>query len=157
MNYPKKNSSKKCSVKEKFEEKVGILRARPNLQPEEIDFYRKAKFKGLILESTGIGHMPMNTKENAVNKMALEKLIKSGCVVCVTSQCIFGRVHESIYTNSRALSKLGAIFLEGMTTETALVKLAWLLANEPKKAKGLMPKNLRGEISERRLIGEFEP
>jgi len=156
-NYAKKNNSKKCVVKDKFEKKVGVLRARPNLQPEEIEFFRKAKFKGLIIESTGIGHMPMNTKETAPNKKALKKLIKSGCIVCVTSQCIYGRVHESIYTNSRALSELGTIFLEDTTTETALVKLAWLLGNNPKKAADLMKENLRGEISTRRLGGEFNP
>ncbi|MCX6802023.1 MAG: Glu-tRNA(Gln) amidotransferase subunit GatD [Candidatus Diapherotrites archaeon] len=154
-DYAKKNNSKKCVIAEKFEPKVAILKARPNLQPEEIDFYRKAGFKGLVLETTGIGHMPMNTEENAGNKKALKSLIESGCIVCATSQCIYGRVHESIYTNSRALHALGVIFLEDMTTETALVKLAWLLGNYPKKAAELMPKNLRGEIAERRSEEEF--
>ncbi|MFH1234164.1 MAG: Glu-tRNA(Gln) amidotransferase subunit GatD [Candidatus Diapherotrites archaeon] len=153
--YARKNNSKKCVIAEKFEPKVGILKARPNLQPEEIDFYRKAGFKGLILEASGIGHMPMNIEENAGNKKALKSLIESGCIVCVTSQCIYGRVHESIYTNARALHSLGTIFLEDMTTEAALLKLAWLLGNYPKKAAELMPKSLRGEIAERREEGEF--
>ncbi|MEM0360794.1 MAG: Glu-tRNA(Gln) amidotransferase subunit GatD [Candidatus Diapherotrites archaeon] len=155
--FQKKNNSKKCIVRDKFEAKVSILKARPNLLPEEIDFYRKAGFKGLVLETSGIGHMPMNIEENSENKKALQALIDSGCIVCATSQCIYGRVHEHIYANSRALHSLGVIFLEDMTTETALIKLAWLLGNEPKKAAELMPQNLRGEISERRQAGDFEP
>jgi len=156
-SYPKKKKSGVCVLKDKFEEKVGILRARPNMLPEEILFYKKNKFKGLVLESTGIGHMPINTKENSANLKALKAVIDSGCVVCVSSQCIFGRVHENIYTNSRRLYELGTVFLEDMTTEAAYEKLSWLLGNYPKKAKELMKKNLRGEISERRLSGEFNP
>ncbi len=155
-NY-KRRAKGVVEVKPKFEEKTGILKARPNLLPEEIDFFRKHRFKGLILETTGIGHMPINTKENSANLKALQALIKSGCVACATSQCIFGRVHESIYTNARRLHGLGAVFLEDMTTETAFIKLAWLLANNPKQAKELMPKNLHGEISQRRKMGGFEP
>jgi len=157
-DYPRKPPSKECVLKDKFEPRVGIIKARPNMFPEEFDFYRKAGFKGLILEATGIGHMPINTRENAGNKKALKKLIDSGCVVCVTTQCIYGRVHETIYTNTRNLKSLGTIFLHDMTSETAFIKLAWLLGNfDKKKAAELMPENLRGEISERRLAGEFEP
>ncbi len=157
-DYPRESSLKECVLKDKFEPRVGILKARPNMFPEEFDFYRNNGFRGLILEATGIGHMPINTRENAGNKKALKNLIDSGCIVCVTTQCIYGRVHETIYTNTRNLKSLGAIFLQDMTSETAFIKLAWLLGNfDKKKAAELMSKNLRGEISERRLVGEFEP
>lgn len=157
-DYLKSSNSKKCKVLEKFEPRVGILKARPNMFPEEFDFYRKNKFKGLILEATGIGHMPVNTMENRKNKKALKKLVDSGCIVCVTTQCIYGRVHETIYTNTRNLKALGTIFLKDMLAETAFIKLAWLLGNfDSKKAAELMPENLRGEISERRLMRKFKP
>jgi L-asparaginase/Glu-tRNA(Gln) amidotransferase subunit D len=43
-----------------------------------------------------------------------------------------------------------------MTTETAFIKLAWLLSNFPKnEAKEKMEKNLRGEISERTPFRSF--
>ncbi len=157
-DYLKRSNSKKCNALDKFEPRVAILKARPNMFPEEFDFYRKNKFNGLILEATGIGHMPINTKENEENRKALKKLIDSGCIVGVTTQCIYGRVHETIYTNTRNLKALGTIFLEDMTSETAFIKLAWLLGNfDKKRATELMSENLRGEISKRRLIEKFEP
>ena len=156
-DYPRKASQEKINLLSKFEPMVAILRSRPNMLPEEFSFYQKNGFKGLILEATGIGHAPINIPENEENRKALKSLIDSGCIVCVTSQCIYGRVHGSIYTNSRRLKDLGTIFLEDMTTEAAFIKLAWLLGNSPKKAAELMSKNLRGEISERRLSGEFKP
>ena len=34
-----------------------------------------------------------------------------------------------------------------MTTETAFIKLAWLLSNYPKKVKEMYVENLRGELT----------
>jgi len=43
-----------------------------------------------------------------------------------------------------------------MLTETAFIKLAWLLGNYKKEeAKKLITENLRGEINERVLKDEF--
>ena len=69
----------------------------------------------------------------------------------MTTQCIFGRVHENVYATGRTLASLGVIFLEDMLSETAFIKLSWLLGNFGReKAAELMPKNLRGEIGAKR-------
>ena len=74
----------------------------------------------------------------------------------MTSQCIFGRVHRDVYVSARRLGNIGVIFGEDMLTETAYVKLAWLLGNfEKEEVKDLLTKNLRGEINERLLEDEF--
>jgi len=156
-DYEKKNESKKVILREKFEEKVGLLKTHVNMQPEAFSFFAEHKYKGFVLESTGIGQAPTNIPEHEKNYDALKKFIKDGGVVALTSQCIFGRVHPTIYTNCRRLAEIGVIFCEDMTTETAFVKLAWLLGNfGPEKAKELIAKNLRGEISERTEIEEFK-
>ncbi len=153
----RKKKGGKFVLKDRFEERVGMLYSHPVILPEQIEFFRKNKYKGLVLMATGIGHMPINTKGTEKNRKALKALIDSGCIVCVTSQCLYGRVHENIYTNARRLHELGTVFLNDMLPETAFIKLAWLLGNEPKRAAELMPENLRGELSERRLGGEFKP
>lgn len=137
-------------INDKFEERVAILRARPGLRAEEIKFFEQNEYKGLIIEGTGMGHIAISEGKNTENLDAIKSLIDSGCVVCMTTQCIFGRTNPNVYSTGRRLKEVGVIFLEDMTTETAYIKLSWLLGNFGiEKAKDLMQKNLRGEINER--------
>ena len=155
-DYNKKSSDKKLVVRDKFENKVAIMKTYPNMFPDFFETLTNKKYKGMVLEGTGIGQAPTNIKENIPNYNALKKFIDSGGVVVLTSQCIFGRVHKDIYTNCRRLANIGIIFGEDMLTETAFVKLAWLLGNYKKdEVKELIAKNLRGEINERLMKEEF--
>ena len=154
-DYPK-TSKEPIVLKEKLEEKVAVLRTYTNMKPDMIDALTKKGYKGLILEATGIGQAPTNTEPNLPNYEALKKFIKNDGVVVLTSQCIFGRVHKDIYKNCRRLAEIGVIFGSDMLTDTAYVKLAWLLANfSREEAKELVAKNLRGEINERISAEEF--
>jgi len=140
----------KLAIKDKFEEKVAILKSYPNMSSDLIEALTKKNYKGIVLEGTGIGHAPTNIEENIPNYKALKKFIDSGGIVTMTSQCLFGRVHEHIYTNTRRLGKIGVVFGQDMLPETAFVKLAWLLGNYKKQEiKDLITKNLRGEINDR--------
>jgi glutamyl-tRNA(Gln) amidotransferase subunit D len=129
-----------------FEEKVGLLKIHPLISEKEIDFYRKEKYEGLIIEATGLGHTPIRENDSFIK--TLKKLIDSECIVGVTSQCLNGRVSSTVYTNLRKVASTGAIYCEDMLPETALMKLSWLLGNYSKtEAKELLNKNLRGEIA----------
>ncbi len=154
--YPRKDNSKlnKLIVKDNFEEKVGIIRCHPNMFKEEFDFYKG--YKGLIIEGTGLGHAPVNPphKENIAILDSIKKLVDSGTVVAMTSQCIYGRTHPHVYSSAINLSKAGVIYCKDMITETAFIKLSWLLGNykDIEKVKELMRVNLRGEFNERLLL-----
>jgi len=151
-SYPKYTGGE-LKLYAKFEEKVGLLKARPNISPEEISFFQDKAYKGLIIEGTGLGHIGITEAKNKDNLKALQSLISSGCIVCMTTQCIFGEVNPNVYSTGRELKKAGVIFLHDMLAETAYIKLAWLLGNFGKeKALELMEKNLRGEISERSIL-----
>ncbi len=148
--YPKKSS--KLIVKSKMEEKVGFLKIHINMFPEQISFFKG--YKGLIIEGTGLGHIPGQApnKEAAIHKKfypALKKLIDAGCVVVMTTQCIFGGVNMNVYSKGRDLLELGVIPGEDMLANTAFVKLSWLLANEKKDVLKLMREDLRGEINQK--------
>ncbi len=154
-DYTTRNKEK-VIMKNKFEDKVAVLRTFNNMKPDFFEILTKKGYKGLVLEATGIGQAPTNTKENLPNYEALKRFIDKGGVVVLTSQCIFGKVHKDIYTNCRRLADIGIIFGEDMLTDTAFVKLAWLLGNYPKeKVKELLTQNLRGEINERITVDEF--
>ncbi|MEK6972645.1 MAG: Glu-tRNA(Gln) amidotransferase subunit GatD [archaeon] len=150
-NYPKR-AERKVVCKNKFEKKVGILKTHPGLSTEEILFYKKQKYAGLVIEGTGLGHIAING-ENAKNLKALQELTKSGCIVAMTSQCLYGRVHSAVYSTARKIKNAGVIYCEDMIPETAFIKLSWLLGNFKKEeAKVMLAQNLRGEITKRTKI-----
>ncbi len=131
--------------------KIGILKSRPNLFAEELEVYNN--FDGLIIEGTGLGHISIRkvddlTSENEIIKNKLEELTKKIPVV-MTSQCTYGRIDMNVYSEGRTNIEMGILGNElDMTTETAFIKLAWLLSNDL-DVKTNLNKNLRGEISER--------
>ncbi len=146
-------SSGKLSIKPKMEEKVGLMKIHIQMQPGQFEFYKG--YKGLVIEGTGLGHTPGQVPDDITKihkKMypAIKSVIDSGCVVVMTSQCIYGRVQMSVYDKGRDLTALGVIPGEDMLPETAFVKLAWLLGNySTPVVKKLITQNLRGEISDR--------
>jgi len=152
-----KKEDKGLEIKPLFEEKVGILKIHVNMFPEQFLTYKG--FKGLVIEGTGLGHTPGQTpddwsKENKGIYPAIQEVIDSGCVVVMTTNCIFGRVQMDVYDKGRDLKKLGVISGQDMLSETAMMKLSWLLANNKAEVNDLIGKNLKGEINER--ISETE-
>lgn len=151
--HAKKDKKGALVIKPKMEDKIGLLKIHINMFPEQFSFFKG--YKGLIIEGTGLGHTPghVPNPEAEIHKKifpAIKEVIDSGCVVVMTTQCIFGRVSMHVYNKAVDLVNLGVIPGEDMLTETAFVKLAWLLGNYPKEeAKELVGKNLRGEIAER--------
>ncbi len=152
-----KNAHAALVAKPGFEKGVALIKLYPNSDPGIIEYYAGKGYKGMLLEGTGLGHAPVSTEHKEFLWLpAIEKAVKEGIVVGMTSQCIYGRVHSNVYRNLRLLSNAGVIFCEDMTPETAYIKLAWLLGNyTAKEAKELLPKNLTGEIRSRTLYGEF--
>ncbi|MFH1391477.1 MAG: Glu-tRNA(Gln) amidotransferase subunit GatD [Candidatus Diapherotrites archaeon] len=152
-DYERK-SKEKMVVKPKFEDKTGLLKIHINMFPEQFEFYTKNKYKGLVIEGTGLGHTPGHNPDGKLKLHekffpAIKKLVDSGCVVVMTTQTIFGRVHMHVYDKATDLVAQGVIPGEDMLPNTAFVKLAWLLGNyKTEQVKELIGKNLRGEISE---------
>ncbi len=150
-DYPKR--ADKLILKPKMEEKVGLLKIYINMFPEQFEFYKG--YKGLIIEGTGLGHTPgqVPNPECEIHRKiypAIKKVIDSGCIVVMTTQCIFGGVNMNVYDKGRDLLDLGVISGKDMLGNTALVKLSWLLGNyAPSEVKKLLSVNLRGEINER--------
>jgi len=62
----------------------------------------------------------------------------------------------NVYSPQKELQDLGVLSGNDLTTETAFIKLAFLLSNyPPAKAKQLMQENLRGEFNERILPDQY--
>ncbi len=148
---------KEFRIRSGFDDKVAIVKTYPNSDPGILDYYADRGYHGIIIEGTGLGHAPVSTGHEELSWMPnIIKAVERGIVVGMTSQCIYGRVHPNVYRNLRLLSKAGVIYCEDMTTETAYVKLGWLLGNYTKEETiAMLNRNMRGEIKERTNYDEF--
>ena len=154
-DYVKKEKKRKLSLKYFNDKlKIGLLKAHPQMFAEELSIYEN--FSGLVLEGTGLGHFPIesydeNSKLNEKVFSSLQKLANKMPIV-MTTQTIYGTVNLDVYSPGRKLQDVGVFSGGDMITETAFIKLAWLLSNyKQDKIKDLFTQNLRGEVSSQRI------
>ncbi|MDE1824910.1 MAG: Glu-tRNA(Gln) amidotransferase subunit GatD [Candidatus Micrarchaeota archaeon] len=146
-----KENKRKVVANTKFENRIALIKAYPNSDPAVIDYYTGKGCKGIIIEGTGLGHVPTSPSDLALSWIShVKRANDSGIVVGVTSQTLYGRVSENVYRNLRILNEAGAVHCEDMLPETAYVKLGWLLANSKKEeVKALLKTDITGEITQR--------
>jgi len=150
----KKENFQKCIYDGSFFEKVALLKFYPGQDPTILDYYVKNGYKGIIIEGTGLGHVAINSESKMGWDKKLKEVISKGLTVCITTQCVFGKVDAYVYSNLRKLNNSGVIFLDDMISETAFVKLGWVLghpewAKDKKLIREKMLENISGEFSER--------
>ena len=125
-DYRVSNKKNKVSLDATFEPKVALVKIYPGQSPEILDFYAKENYRGLILELSGLGHLPTKRSRNSWIKK-LKDVQKKGMIICAASQTIYGRLNPLVYSNGREIFETGVIYLEDMLSETAFVKLSWIL------------------------------
>ncbi len=146
-SFNKRGNTKKVKCSKGFEERVALIKFYPGHSPDILDYYKK-KCKGIIIELSGIG----NISEKWIKK--IKELSQKGIIFCGASQCINGKVDEWVYSSGRKLIDAGLIYLKDMTSETALIKLGWILGNKDfsksrEAIKEKMLQNIAGEFSSR--------
>ena len=146
--YNLRDEKKKVTADTEFEEKIALIKYYPGANFDIIDFYKEQKYKGIIIEATGLGHV--GTEEAKYNWLpSIKSAIESGMTVCFAPQTFYGRLDPYVYAPARELQKAGVIFLSDILPETAYVKLGWVLGHEknPEKIRELMLKNIAGEFN----------
>ncbi|MBL7058984.1 Glu-tRNA(Gln) amidotransferase subunit GatD [Candidatus Pacearchaeota archaeon] len=143
----------KVKLDSKFEEKVALIKIYPGQNPDILDYYKKKKYRGLVLEMGGLGHVPTKRARLGWTKK-LKELQEKGIIICATAQTINGRLDPLVYSNGRELLKTGIIYLKDMLSETAFVKLSWVLghsewAKDKEKIKKKMLENISKEFNNR--------
>ncbi len=133
------------SPKAGFEPRVALVKFYPSMSSEYLGALLGSGLRGVVFEGTGLGHI------NSKNIELVRDFVEKEGVVCMTSQCLRGRVDMEVYDTGRDLLKAGVVPLEDMLPETALVKLMWALANSgsAEEAKRLMKEDLAGETTRR--------
>jgi len=139
---------------------VGWLRIRPGMRPEEVDFVIEQDYDGVIVEGTGLGHMPVNAFDENTQHHAeiLEKLeeLSDDTLVVMASQCLNGRVDMDVYSAGLKIQEAGVIGAEDMHPELAYVKLMWSLgqSDDLEEAEEFFLQDVNGELVERSVYSD---
>ncbi len=146
--HKKRNEKLKCVYDGKFEEKVGLLKFYPGQNPNILDYYVKEKYKGIVIEALGLGQIATSEARLSWIKK-LKEVQKKGLIVCMAAQTIYGRLNPLVYVTGRELLETGVIYLEDMLSETAFVKLGWVLGHPKWDVKEKMLENFSWELNDR--------
>lgn len=127
---------------------VACLRIFPGIRPEMVDAVLRVEgLKGLILETFGTGNAPGGPDSSMTNVLA--SAVQRGIVIVNVTQCLSGNV-SPLYAPATMLGRRGVIFGYDMTTEAALTKLGYLLAQPDlslEEVRRQMSISLRGELT----------
>ncbi|MFB6209492.1 MAG: Glu-tRNA(Gln) amidotransferase subunit GatD [Candidatus Nanohaloarchaea archaeon] len=160
IKYDEQSEEKDYEPSFDLNENVGFLKVRPGIDPEEIEFLIEQDYDGVVIEGTGLGHMPISAfDEETENHIEIQEKLEElaeDAVVVMSSNCINGRVDMDVYANQRKVKERGVIGSEDMHPELTYVKLMWSLgqADSLEDAEQLFRKNVNGEISGRSLYNE---
>ena len=149
-----RRGERELQVLAKFEPRVALLKFYPGMDPGLLEWLVDAGYKGVVLEGTGLGHVGYYLLD------AVRRAVREGVVVCMASQCIWGRVNMNVYERGRDLLAAGVLPLADMLPEVALVKLMWVfgsLTDDPEEAKALMLKPFARELGPRTPITNTAP
>jgi L-asparaginase len=114
-------------VRNNFCDKVFLLKLTPGLDPDIIDYLIEKEYKGIIIESYGLGGLPNEEGNDFVNKCKLA--IDKGIKIIVLSQCTYDGVDLSVYETGMKTKEMGIINMPLATKEYAYTRLMWELGN----------------------------
>lgn len=139
-------SNKPLKVYNKMCDNVIIVKVHPALRQEYLEAFLSVEgLRGVILETYGSGNAP--TSPWFIN--AIKKAIDKGVIVLNVTQCKAGSVVMGHYEASMELLNIGVVSGGDITTEAALAKLMFVLANYNSKEERIKMLNsdMRGEIT----------
>lgn len=126
--------------------RVSILKIHPGITPSVVrNILCGEGTRAVIIETYGAGNAPSKEWFLSIVKEASS----SGKILLNITQCSAGSVNMDIYATGKCLKEAGVVNGYDSTTESALGKLFFLLgeSQDNEFVKGLLDKDLRGEIS----------
>jgi L-asparaginase len=135
--------NKKIELNTKFCDDVAVVKLHPGIKLELFDFIQ-ANYKGVVIESFGVGGVP-NETTNVSKK--LDALIDAGLSVVITTQCVEDGTELGVYAVGQNLSS-EIISAGDMNTEAIVMKLMWALGNFEKQSeiKAFMETTIMGDV-----------
>ena len=118
---------KSFKVRSNFSDKVFLLKLTPGLTPDIFDYLIEQDYKGIVIESYGLGGLPNIEGNDFLSKCKLA--IERGIKIIILSQCTYDGVDFSIYETGTKTDEMGIINMPLATKEYAYTRLMWELGN----------------------------
>jgi L-asparaginase len=123
---------------------ICILKLFPGISSEYIkNVLSTPGLKGVVLETYGSGNAPSDEWFIGCLREAIEK----GILIFNVSQCIGGMVDQGQYLTSKGLTQAGVVSGGNITTEAAVTKMMFVLANVKKDQAKALTIPIRGEMN----------
>ena len=129
-------------LRDGLDSRVFLLKLIPGTSPDVLRYIVDAGYRGLVIEAFGLGGLHY-IRRNLV--AALQTLAESGVFVLVVSQCLHEKADFSVYEVGRGMMREQVHSGRDMTTEAAVTKLMWALAQGDTAA--LLSAPLVGEMT----------
>ncbi len=144
-----KRENFKLNVSKNFSDKVFCVKIFPSVKVDLLMSLLELDIQGFVLEAFGSGNLP-NIEERSLIPF-VQKANEMGKIVAISTQAVYGKVDLTLYQCGKDALDAGALSCKDMTTETAIVKLMFLLgkyADDIAQVKQEFYKPIAGEISQ---------
>lgn len=138
-------AAKGLNFSDEIDPNVALIKLVPGTSPALFDMLPGCGIHGLVVEGFGLGGVHNMRRNHA---LAIERLLKQGMPVVLTTQCLYEFSTPDVYEVSRTLAQAGIISAGDMTTEAAVTKLMWVLGHTRNmdEIRRMMQISLCGEI-----------
>ena len=132
-------------LKQELSKDVFLLKLTPGMNQAIFDALVNMGIRGIVIEAFGLGGV--NVLGEGLE--GIEKAVKSGVSVVVTTQCLHDSADLGVYQVGTKLLDLGVIQGRDMTSEAAVAKLMWALGQGmcPDEVKAFFAQSIAGEIT----------
>ncbi|CUT01906.1 asparaginase [Candidatus Chrysopegis kryptomonas] len=144
-----KRKNFKLNVSKNFSNEVFCVKIFPSVKVDFLMSLLELDIKGFVIEAFGSGNLP-NIEERSLIPF-VQKASEMGKIVAISTQAVYGKVDLTLYQCGKDALDAGALSCKDMTTETAIVKLMFLLAKYGDNVALIREefyKPIAGEISE---------
>lgn len=133
-------------LKPTFNSNILHIRIFPGLDANIMNSLINEGIKAVIIEAFGAGNYP---SQSSAWINFIRGCIDSGKLVVIGSQSTHGKVDLELYSSAKEAYKAGAVSMQDMTFEAALVKLMILFGNysDPEIVKSILNSSIAGEVS----------